>query len=117
MSSTLKSVDDEKAFGEQVAVELRQIQDPVFRVRVKRQIMGILYDAQESQHTRDFTLYAAGGPALRPGYGHTIPTPHTSHMPPQSSTPTPHTSYMPPQSFNSQSFMGMLNDDTSNTSF
>lgn len=49
--------DCEDSFGVTVAMELKRIQNPAMRNRVKRQIMTILYDALESEQATDPVSY------------------------------------------------------------
>lgn len=116
ISGAFKPPDDEDTFAKQVASELRQVKDPAIKVRVKRNIMELLYDAQESEHARglmsSMSSYASGGPATpqhrlhEPMYGLStpMPVPHSSYMPLQGYARTPtHTQ--------TQSFMGMLSEE------
>ncbi|XP_062861167.1 uncharacterized protein LOC134323555 [Trichomycterus rosablanca] len=45
-------------FGNQVALELRQIQDPAIVTRLKRNIMNMIYDAQEHERSRPSSSHA-----------------------------------------------------------
>lgn len=45
-------------FGNQVASELRLIQDPAYLTRLKRNIMNMIYDTQDTERNRSFSSHA-----------------------------------------------------------
>ncbi|KAK7918607.1 hypothetical protein WMY93_009891 [Mugilogobius chulae] len=47
--SASANADSDDIFGQQVAVELRNIKDKTLKLRVKRKIMNMLYDMQEEE--------------------------------------------------------------------
>lgn len=81
--------DPEASFGNQVATELRQIKDISIKTRVKRNIMTLLYDAQDSEiNIRSPTSYNPAAAAMYASHPHTLaptqPLPHhLQYMPPQ----------------------------------
>lgn len=65
------------AFGNQVAAELRQIEDPSYLTRLKRNIMNMIYDTQDTERS--------GSSSRAPP-----PAPHTCQPISSSPSPIPH---------------------------
>lgn len=58
--------DSEERFGQQVASELRNINNPALQLRVKRKIMNVIYDAQETALSEQGSQCQFPGTQVRP---------------------------------------------------
>ncbi|KAF4114019.1 hypothetical protein G5714_004242 [Onychostoma macrolepis] len=80
------------AFGNQVALEMRQIQDPGYLARLKRSIMIMIYDTQEAERNRSLSSTAQPTPCtFQPVIS--APPPAQSH-PHYSSARSPHQTFL-----------------------
>ncbi|XP_049323079.1 uncharacterized protein LOC125806764 [Astyanax mexicanus] len=118
---TLSSADNsEDVFGQQVASELKKIQNSAVQLRVRRSIMNMLYDAQEEEqarkhgHNSQFPPFSAPH-AAPPIYGHYTPI---GISVPSSPFHTQHSLQSQSQSLQPQppSFLQMMNTDDTDTS-
>lgn len=117
LSSTTN--DSEEVFGQQVANELRSIKDRVLQLRVRRNIMNILYDALEAEQAREhvtLSQYQPGGvpfmgsQSTQGRYDRYTAVPMQVPHPPYQSQPAQQTQS---QSLQPQpmSFIRMINED------
>ncbi len=80
------AANSEATFGHQVAIEISNIKDNTLRISVKRKIMNIIYEAQESEQFGATPNYPQNPPFI-------------AHQPPSPYTPT----FQPPPHFSSHS--------------
>lgn len=91
------NADSEELFGQQVASELRNIKDRALQLRLKRNIMNMIYDTQEAEQGGHHSQFA--GSQVRPPW---YPTqPHQVQPPPDCQAP----------STQPMSFLKMLNSE------
>ncbi|CAI5661128.1 uncharacterized protein LOC112842915 [Oreochromis niloticus] len=91
------NADSEELFGQQVASELRNIKDRALQLRLKRNIMNMIYDTQEAEQGGHHSQFA--GSQVRPPC---YPTqPHQVQPPPECQAP----------STQPMSFLKMLNSE------
>ncbi|XP_063048451.1 uncharacterized protein LOC134442034 [Engraulis encrasicolus] len=91
VQNTLESppADAEEVFGQQVASEVRSIKDRVLQLRLKRDIMNLIYDAQEAEMAFQMPNTNTSHPG---SYGHPGPHPRLQYQgmqPYQPQAPSP----------------------------
>ena len=92
-----RPADSEDTFGKQVAEEIRLIQNPLIKTRLKRKLMNDIYEAQEC----DQALPSSSLPPLM--YPPTPNTPHEQQPMPQTSPYLPQPPYSTTSMYHSQS--------------
>ena len=85
--------DSDTTFGVQVAAELRSINNPILKTRVKRQIMAALYEAQESELSMSSPTYRRPHPYHPPSTGQIPPPQLPSPLTYTDTNFQPYTSY------------------------
>jgi hypothetical protein len=85
--------DSDTTFGVQVAAELRSINNPILKTRVKRQIMAALYEAQESELSMSSPTYTRPHPYHPPSTGQIPPPQLPSPLTYTDTNFQPYTSY------------------------
>lgn len=85
-------------FGNQVAAELRLLQDTAIVTRLKRNIMNMIYDAQDSERNRSSSSHSQLAPYTFQPIVPPLPPvqSYTQHMPLQGSRPQSFLQTLPP---------------------